>query len=418
MLGIAGSGMRGLAWLLQQRGKTITGTDSQIPQDIREMFNTVSEDDAHRAMANTDVVLATDAAPATHAVIRFAATKDIPVLRYHEALGEFSTNYNTVAVCGTHGKSSTTAFLAHIAMTCGLHPTALVGASVVGWEGKNAQLGNSNLFIVEADEYRRHFLSLHPQHIIVTSIDHDHPNYFHDIKDTQDAFSSFIQGMSQGGSVITLQDTFSSHARVAWRPSTRKITTVEVDSVHSPLPGRHMQQNAALAIHMADEIGTPLDGAQQALEAFPGLSRRFETIGKYKSLRIISDYGHHPMEISATLQGAFEIFPHESVAILFEAHTLERLDVFFTEFVGALGLAHTVYLYPPFIPKGREMEKHTQLIENVAYELSRRGVKASIIASRGDLQSTLEDISKDISVIIAFSAGVLDLDLRTLLNKQ
>jgi len=182
MLGIGGSGMRGLAYLLSSQGKRISGTDDQFEHlktspDLSACA-LYSEEAATQALAEAQLLVYSDAVADDHPLRQQWEKQGKPSLTYHEAVGQLTAAYQTIAVAGTHGKSSTTVMLAHIMAAAGLDPTVLVGATVPAWGQRNARAGHDAYFLVEADEYRNHFLSFKPAHAIVTSIDFDHPDYF------------------------------------------------------------------------------------------------------------------------------------------------------------------------------------------------------------------------------------------------
>jgi len=383
MLGIEGSGMRGLAYLLDKRGKKVGGVDRDYDQMKAEVQLTQSE-----------VLIYSDAVDAGHPLRQLARQKDIPELAYHEALGELAAEYTTIAVAGTHGKSSTTAMLAHIMIEGGLDPTVLVGASVPNWGGKNARVGNSEYLVVEADEYRDHFLSLKPAYGIVTTIDFDHPDYFDSLDDVKQSFDKFVNQVS--GDVITSDDVSGDFG-----------------------VGEHMRYNAALAVAMAEKLGVERGRAEKALASWQGLGRRMEELGDFEGLKVVSDYGHHPVEIAATLAAAREKYPGQKILVLFEAHTMGRLKVFGQEFVRGLSKADGVLLVPVFIPAGREQE--TGEAKEKLRELERSLADLSLPTWRIDNYSELGDrlgqmATEDFNVALAFSAGTLDSQLRLLID--
>ena len=418
LLGIAGTGMRGLAHLLAQQGSRISGTDAQFddaPELIREEdFNTyrlMKEIDAGVLLAESDLLIYSDAVPETHPLRQQAESKHIPSLPYQEALGEFSRGFKTIAITGTHGKSSTTAFLAHILIAAGLDPAVLVGAPMPGFPGKHARFGKGNYFVVEADEYRQHFLALHPTHAIITAIDFDHPDYFASMQEVEEAYESFLQRVKKSGVVITQTDVQSTHPDLTWPKQTRLPSAEHIAQAPAPLPGQHMRRNAALAIAMAEELGVAREKAVAALASFPGLSRRFEVVGTLGDMTLISDYGHHPAEIAATLTAAREKYADKKIAAVFEAHMPERLDAFFDEFIEALSIADLVLVYPPFVPAGRSV-KSADLAAKLLEGFHAANVPAEIIRTPQDLPSALNQIKKDYDVALAFTAGTLDREVR------
>lgn len=386
MLGSEGTGMRGLAYLLEQKGKKIIRHD--------DAFNT-----SPLLPGEMNLIVYSDAVPVNHPLRLEAKKKNIPAIPYQEALGQFAQDYATIAVTGTHGKSSTTAFLAHILIEAGLDPTVLIGAQVPAWGNQNAWAGKGEYFVVEADEYRDHFLTLRPAHIIITSIEHDHPDYFPSLEAVKKSYDRFTSQLAPGGSILRWDEIAVAH------------------DISAPLPGAHMRTNAALAVAMAEKLGVPRAQAIASLKSFSGLGRRLEELGLYNGLLLVSDYGHHPTEIATTLEGAREKYKKREIVTIFEAHTLERLKTFFSEFATALSKADSVLLVPVFVPKGRENEtaEAAQKLEELKNILLVAGdVAVKNIASYEDLPAALQAINPS-SVAIGFTAGLLDAKLRQLI---
>lgn len=392
MLGIGGTGMRGLAKLLATQGNEIIGSDQQY-----EVIKNWPDMKAYKFSDEVigDLLIHTDAAEKSHPLIQAAKKKNIPVMAYQEALGEFSKDFTTIAVTGTHGKSSTTAFLAHILIESGKDPSVLIGAPMPAWGGTGARAGKSDLFIVEADEYREHFLTLQPAHVIIVSVDFDHPDYFKSLEHVKQAYKKFRAKVS--GTVLTTED----------------LTKKDLENVPAPIPGEHMRSNAALAVMMAGILGVSRDQAITALKTFPGLGRRFEKLGMIGKMELYSDYGHHPAEITATLRGARKKFGKKRMITVFEAHTLERLKSFFDDYVQALSLADGALLVPVFIPVGREHESAEAVATLKELEKALK-ISAWRLKTWDDLKAKLTELSQEFDVALAFTAGMLDAKLRTL----
>lgn len=385
MLGSEGTGMRGLAYLLEQKGKKI-----------------IRHDDASARRQDSpqpDLLVYSDAVPPDHP-LRLAANKNnIPAMAYHQALGQFAADYTTIAVTGTHGKSSTTAFLAHILTETGLDPTVLIGAPLPAWGGRSARLGQGKYFVVEADEYRDHFLTLHPAYIIITSIEHDHPDYFPSLAAVKKSYDRFMSQLKPDGGMVRWDEI-----KVA-------------PDIVAPLPGEHMHANAALAVALAEKLGLSRSQAIASLKSFSGIGRRLEELGLYQGLLIVSDYGHHPTAIAATLDGARQKYPGQKITAIFEAHTLERLKTFLAEFSAALAKADGVLLVPVFIPKGREHETADAVNKLAELEATLKKNHRPVwkINSHEDLAAGLAPAGPA-GVAIGFTAGPLDASLRQLIT--
>lgn len=412
MLGIGGAGMKGLAHLLSARGKEIIGVDQRPGES-----GVLTEGSAGGRVASADLVIHSDALSSGHPLLKRARAAGVGVLKYHEALGELSNESKTLAVTGTHGKSSTTSMLAHIFWAAGLDPSALVGAASPAWGGQHARVGQGDYFIVEADDYRNHYLCLRVESAIITTIDLDHPDFFPTLEDVEKGFAAFVRRLSASGILVVPGQVRKKFRHIPW-PKQTKAVDEPASFIDICLPGAHMQYNAWLAIQLAQHYGIAEDVARKALRLWPGLSRRFERLGKWEGMEVISDYAHHPREISATLKGARERYPKRRIGILFEAHTAERLTQYFDDFVSSLSLGDGVILAPVFMPAGRDtlQDETAELKTRLAKALERAQVTVLEAPSLAEMGQALAAARDKFDVIIAFSAGQLDSRLRAFVN--
>lgn len=423
LVGAAGSGMRNLAYLLHAGGKDVAGTDLDATAlqalAATRGFTVVPEAAAAPSIERAERVIYSDAVPADHPLLVHARRYGKIVQSYSEAVAWLSASRTLVAVAGTHGKSSTTAMLGCMLAEGGFDPTVLVGAAVVGWPGGGARLGQSDLFIVEADEYRDHFLDFQPAHAAITNIDWDHPDYFASLAAVESSFAAFLNVLPRGGTVVTLRSVKDVHSHLPW-PARTVLAQPLPAAVSVPLPGAHMRNNAAIAVALAGELGVPRPAALSALSTFPGLGRRFELIGTLAGMHVISDYGHHPAAVAATLAAARLSFPQQKLAVLFEVHTIERLKKFRAGFKRALAGADIIVLLPVFTPAGREREPEQTLtaLETLCADLGNTGTQTSLVRSFGELDHVLRALAQQYTVALAFSAGKLDQYLRTLIQER
>jgi UDP-N-acetylmuramate--alanine ligase len=283
----------------------------------------------------------------TTLVIYTLATKDdnpelievqkrgIKCMTYPEALGLLTQEYTTIAVCGTHGKTTTTAMLASMFKALGKSPTVIVG-SLLSDGGTNFIQGDSEYLIVEACEYKRSFLNYNPTHIVVTNIDADHLDYYKDLDDIKRAFQEFTDKLPENGTLIT-------HADVELSTHAKKINAdyIDASSIELSVLGEHNKRNAQLALALSDALGFEQAEARKGLLAFHGTWRRLEYKGIWHDIAMYDDYGHHPTEITATLQALREKYPHDKYKVIavFQPHlfsrTKEHLDEFAHSFVDA-----------------------------------------------------------------------------------
>ena len=418
MLGANGTGMRGLSYILYGKGKKIIASDDSADLSVDVEFSeyeVVTEKEAKQALFKSRLLIYSDAVQEDHPLRVFADAKNITSLPYQDALGELSRGYMSIAVTGTHGKSSTTAFLGHILTEAGLDPTVLVGAGVASFEGRNARVGNGEYFVTEADEYRDHFLSLDPLHSIIVNIEMDHPDFFSDIEAVKDSFNSFLETVADGGVVVTHSGVKKEYSGLSWPKTTRIVREAEWKDLVIPLAGEHMRQNAGLAIAMAEVLGVAREDAISFLATFEGLSRRMERIGVVDDTVFISDYAHHPTEIVASMSAVREMFEEAKVLVVFEAHMYERLELFVDEFASALSTADAVVIYPPFLPKGRVYGGKLKKVQELAENIRGQNVSVDVLSGKEALSDALSS-KTDFDVVVAFTAGDLDKDMRIYLS--
>lgn len=411
MLGASGSGMRGLATILEARGAHILRVDRESTEGVVDEIAAIHE------ISRMNLVIHTDALHYDHPLLVEARKMNVPIKIYHEALADITHHVRTIAVTGTHGKSSTTSMLAHIFISVGRDPLALVGASIPAWNNTNARIGRGDHFIVEADEYRNHFLSLDVESAIITSIDFDHPDFFASLDEVKNSFSQFLAHVSLRGAVVVPVALMKEFPDLKWPAQTIPVQPPKI-SIALILPGRHMQYNAWLAIQMAMFYGVSESDARQALAHFNGLSRRFELIGRKLTMDIISDYGHHPKEIIATLKATRERYPEGKILTIFEAHTKERLIQFLPAFCEALVLADGIILAPVFVPSGRDAVESdaTSALEQLTEYLNKSGKSVYRAMHLSDIGPVLNELASEFRVCIAFSAGRVDKTLRSIVN--
>lgn len=418
MLGIGGAGMQAQAQLLHAHGHTIVGSDIDVTKlaalPYFSAFTILPEDQATPLLESAELLIYTDAATPDHPLRQHAQSKGIPQLMLFEAAGVLAQNFTCIAVTGTHGKSSTTAFLSHILSTAGIDPTVQLGARVAGWPLGNARVGQGKYFVVEADEYRQHFLHFNPAHIIITSIDFDHPDFFKNIDDVKQAYAAFLKKLLPGGKVITPTNVIHDHPDLPW-PATTVAVDTPTEPITLPLPGVHMQSNAALAVALAEVLGVPAAQSLEAIASFPGLSRRFETLGKLGQLTVVSDYGHHPTEIAATLAAARAWQPDAKIIAIVEPHTAARVNQFLPQYVSALTpeLCDAVVVAPTFYVPGRDDKEAAITATTSLYQaLSSARPNVTQLASLDDVDAQLHQASTTHGLAICFTAGVLDSTLR------
>ena len=361
-VGIKGAGMSSLAQIMHDLGHEVQGSDIEsyvftevalknkginiLPFDV----NNIKKD---------MVVIQGNAFPDTHEEVTKAHDLNLEVIRYHDFLGHVINQYTSVAVTGAHGKTSTTGLLSHV-MNGDKKTSFLIG------DGTGLGIPASEYFAFEACEYRRHFLSYHPDYAIMTNIDFDHPDYFKDINDVFDAFQEmsrnvkkaiiawgddehlrnikadvpvYYYGFSQDDDVYATNVQFNENGTTF----DVYINNTYYDTFLSPQYGDHNILNSLAVITISYLESLNVDNIKEALETFGGVKRRFNET-KVANQVLVDDYAHHPREISATIETARKKYPNKEVIAVFQPHTFSRTKAFLEEFADCLNKADHTYL--------------------------------------------------------------------------
>ena len=377
-IGIGGIGLSALARYCMAQGARVTGSNEGAPTRITEDLQKegiVVHTGNHSASyleEGTTLVMYSIAVKDNNPELVTAQSRGITSMTYPEALGLLTQEYTTIAVCGTHGKTTTTAMLASMFKAVGKNPTVIVGSllsdgglnatrdSVASPDSPNESLrtnfiqGDGEYLIVEACEYRRSFLNLHPTHIIITNIDADHLDYYKDLADIKSAFQSFVDKLPAEGSLIT-------HADVDLSTPAKKINadTVDTSTIALSVLGEHNKRNAQLALALADSLGFREEDARKGLLSFTGTWRRLEYKGVWHDIAMYDDYGHHPTEIKATLKALREKYPHDkyNLIVVFQPHLYSRTKLLLDDFADSFTDADKICVMP--IYAAREVDDGT-----------------------------------------------------------
>ncbi len=384
-VGIGGIGVSAAAKFLRLQGKQVSGSDairSVVTADAERAGITVLDPAPGNVAPDLDLLIYTSAAPETQPERAEAERLGIPQLSYFEFLGLLSQGYKTVAVCGTNGKSTTAAMLALILEKAGFDPLAIVGSRVPGFEYGNLRPGKGGLFVVEACEYRAQFMSLSPSLVVTTKIVEDHLDYYRDLKHIEETFRAFAAKLPDNGLLIWNADDAGS--REAYAASAQSAATFgfapgadlraerleasaglqRFDAVWTDgtvwrglelrVPGAFNVSNALAALSAARALGAGEDAARTALTEFSGIWRRFEKVGERVGAPVISDYGHTPDAIEATLRAAREFYPGRKIILAFQPHHHDRTRRLFDAFVAAFDGVDDLVLCEIYSVTGRE----------------------------------------------------------------
>jgi UDP-N-acetylmuramate--alanine ligase len=395
LIGIGGIGMSALARFLVHEKKTVTGTnDIASPKtlaDLEDMGVTISYDMEQLPEADMYVYSEAWHSIAPELLAQANATKK-PVVNYFEALGMAANPYYLVAVAGTHGKTTTTAMLTDVFEAAEKDPTAIIG-SLRAKTNSNYRPGKSKYAIVEACEFRRDFLHLTPDVLVILNLEHEHVDYYQSLAEVQTAFRELIAQVHETGVVVTNPKDPNIAPIVADAPVPVIDYTEHLD-LQLPLkaPGMHNKLNAAAALAVAQQEKLPSATARQALTDFAGTWRRFEYKGEYQGAPVYDDYAHHPTEIKAALAGARELYPDRRIVAVFQPHTYSRTKTLFDEFAKAFRDADEVIVAPIYAARetdtlgvtGRELAvKMISYTPNAHYQNDLKAIVAHLEATVG-----------------------------------
>ncbi|MHC4953503.1 MAG: UDP-N-acetylmuramate--L-alanine ligase [Planctomycetota bacterium] len=434
LLGIGGTGMRPFALLLAAEGHRISGSDARDPSELSDLAAAGIRVDPEpldigevlRALdGGVEGVIHSAAVPVDHPIIREARTLGIPVLKYARAVGLYSRDKSTLAVAGTHGKTTTTALLAHVLRRGGLDPSYLVGGSVP--QLPQPGVGRSDLLAVEACEFDRSFLHFAPKIAIVTNIEADHLDYYRDLVEITAAFQSFSTQVSdllvlhenlretvgRAGGVRARVKTFgpSPDADLRVLPMSggagfHGSTSHGAGRAYPMLlPGFHNSLNAAAVILVAEELGLDREAVVRALADFEGVGRRLQMIGRPRGIAVVDDYAHHPTEVAAGLRALRDAYAPRRLWVVFQPHQYSRLRRFLPEFAAALATADRIVVPPVFAARDGEDDRRAVSSTDLVSRVRGLGADAIHIPDHNGVIDFVRTQARSGDVVVTMGAG-------------
>ena len=409
-VGIGGIGMSAIARMFLLENKEVSGSDlshSQVTQELEEVGAKIfySQDSSH-VPVGADLVVYTIAVSADNPEIVDARNRGILTLSYPEILGLISKDKFTIAVAGTHGKTTTTAMIAKILIDAGLDPTVIVG-SFLKDQKSNFVAGKGKYFVVEACEYRRSFLNINPSLVVITNVDNDHLDYYKDMTDIQSAFREFAGRLSREEWLVC--DLAGGNMTEVVLGLDCKVEDYEEGAAAREargrllLPGTHNKKNALAALAVSKILGIKIEDALKSLNAFSGTWRRFEKKGKTRNGALVyDDYAHHPTEIKATISLAKELYPDKKINIVFQPHLFSRTKDHANDFGPAFEKANQIFLVP--IYAAREPFDSSISSDILAQKIKDYG---QTVSSHKDFQEVEKELSNknENDIIIIMGAG-------------
>lgn len=428
-VGIAGAGMRALAELLARRGVRVTGCDANpsATDDLEELgIEVLAGHDPDHVIGARELVV-TSAMPKDHPELARARELGIPITRRAEALGQAVAGGKLIGIAGTHGKTTTTVMTTAALTAAGLRPTGVAGGRVAEWKG-NLRYESDELFVVEADEYDRSFLTLTPTIAVVTNVEADHLDIYKDLEDISSTFSHFVRDAAvvvlcaddSGASDLELPASAEVIRYGIESPDARLVASEIKSTGHSTtfraaydgralgevslrVPGDHNVLNALAAIASGFALGVTLDAMHDGLLQFGGVERRFQRLFDVAGVTIVDDYAHHPTEIEATLQAARASYPDRRIVAAFQPHLFSRTRDFAEAFGQSLAKADAVFLAEIYAAREKPISGVTS--DLLAASSARAGRPVQWQGTRPDLAAALAEFVREGDVVITIGAG-------------
>ena len=433
-IGIGGVSMSGLAQILLERGFSVTGsdaaestyTDNLISHGAKIIFS----QSADNITDDIDCIVYTAAIKEDNPEYIQAVKSGIPMLTRAQFLGQLMSNYSeSIAVAGTHGKTSTTSMISQVLLELPEDPTISIGGEFAPIKS-NIHVGDSETFITEACEYTNSYHEFYPKYSLILNVEEDHLDFFKDINDIRKSFNKFANNTIDGGKIIINADipdyleivkgsecnivTFGESDKADYYPKdisyddfgnaifTPVYKGEALDEIHLKVPGIHNVYNALAAIAFCRTFGIDMDTIKVGLEKFEGADRRFQFKGSINGINIVDDYGHHPTEVRMTLEAAKK-YPHNRVVCVFQPHTYTRTKALLKETAQALSVADIVILakiYP-----AREKDIYNISSDDLLKELKNLGVESYYIDTFEGIEEFIlkKCINKDL--LITMGAG-------------
>lgn len=374
-IGIGGIGVSALAqWFLAQ-GAKVTG--SNLSEELilallrkRGARVKIGAHSAKNVPKNAELIIYTLAAPKDNPERKEARRRGIRQMSYPEAVGELTKNKFTIAICGAHGKSTTTALTALTLIKAGLDPTVFVGTTIKEFGGSNFRHGRSKYLVLEADEWGGAFWNYHPDIAIWTTVDREHLDFYKNFSGVQAGFKKFLMNLKNKGAIIANGDNPSIRKAVRGMRKRHYFYSLANPEVHKirriiQIPGEHNVSNALSTLKLAHILHIPQSKALEAIGDYRGAWRRFEYKGNLNGAPVYDDYGHHPTEIKATLAAAKAKIPDCRLWCAYQPHQYQRTKYLFNDFARAFGDADVVVLMNIYNVAGRERRALTRRMDSV-----------------------------------------------------
>jgi len=437
--GIGGCGMSALARLTSASGACCSGSDlsdSPVLQTLAgEGIAVHIGQDGDAISPELDLVIASAAVPVDNPELVAARRLGVPVCKYAELLGSLMRGRTSVAIAGTHGKSTTSSMLSFILTEAGSDPSFIIGASCAQLGG-GARVGASDLLVAEACEYDRSFHNLYPKHSVILNVEEDHLDVYGTLGEIIEAFNHFAKLTDSGGSLLIGHDraqrtavtagldctveTIGYNPAADWMiqtsrplPHGQEVTLFDrwdpVCQFVCALPGEHMAYNAAVAAVTAHRLGVSWEVVAATVARFEGLDRRMQPVGEVEGVTVIDDYGHHPTEVDTTLRALRRHYRPEQqggrLICVFQPHQHSRTRFLLEQFAASFSQADLVILPPIYFVRDSEADREAVQSPKLVTKLRQRGIDASYVESFAEIVAQLRHTWRPGDLVVVMGAG-------------
>ncbi|MCX7744838.1 MAG: UDP-N-acetylmuramate--L-alanine ligase [Flavobacteriales bacterium] len=437
LIGAGGIGMSALARYFMHQGANVFGYDktpSPLTDElIREGMHFHFEDAIHcipekiiQSAKEHCLIIYTPAIPANHNVLNYLKQQGYTIMKRAEVLGKIALQYKTLAIAGTHGKTTTTTMIAHVLFSAGFPMVAFLGGISANYQTNYLIQGTPEFCVVEADEYDRSFLQLNPYMAVITSTDADHLDIYGKHEDVKESFVQFTHRVKKDG-LLAIKNgidinipsgikTVTYHANNEATYVAKNLEVVnggmeydvyendkKLSRFRLEMGGLHNVENSLAAIAICRNIGIEIQNINNALQTFRGVKRRFEKITENSKYIYFDDYAHHPEEIKATINGLRMIYPNRRILGIFQPHLYSRTKDFYKEFAASLSMLDELILLD--IYPARELP-----IQGISSEiiLQHVGIQNKTLTNKEKLISTLKEKLKENDLVVTMGAGDID----------
>ncbi len=434
MIGIGGTGISSIARVLLERGYKASGSDrvlSTLARELQSAGITIYEGHQAANIQDADLIVRSSAIPDDNVEVQAALASGIPVLKRADFLGNLMADDFSIAVAGSHGKTTTSAMLAWVLTSLQQDPTYILGG-VSKNLNTNAHAGSGKYFVIEADEYDRMFLGLNPDVILLTNVGYDHPDCFPTVAKYESAFRDFIKNTKPGGLLVVSEPDASRLQIIENLPASIQGSTYGFSQdanyqernlklnklgcfnfevftstedknlavVNMSIPGEHNVLNALGVFSVLHQLGFAAEKIAASLSSFLGTGRRFEIVGEVSGITIIDDYAHHPAKIKATLAAAKNRFPGRRIIAVWQPHTYSRTKTLAAEFSASFENADLVIVSEIYASREKlETYSSNEIVKAISY------TDARYFASLPEISAFLLQELRSGDVIIVLSAG-------------